>query len=511
MRPASANESGAGSGRPAGLGCPVGELPEQHPEQARRGGRPPGNGRPPRPRPRAAPPRIAVGSSTTSARPSSPSPCRGARPRTSSSAAAASRMPARAAHMSSPRSCPAASASDGRDERQLGDEAVVVGGQLAVEAAREGVAASSRSQQAAAVARHVALREPGKRRRPRPAAGGLRNRRGCWPRSPRCGTPRGRAGATDLAQRQSSLCSNRSLHLGQPSSSRGSRPRRSAGRRSRSHWSSARRRGTGLAPTTSAAGGDRLGVALVAGDPPRGREHGEVMVARELPDLLDVAGLGSSRWSTGTRAVARRAPAGDGSRNQSGSARSARATPSSSQSPDRIRSAAARAVARTRVGDQVAGDHVDAHGTVEARQTAPLRAARRSWTHAPDRHSVAGRDPAPGADDLPERHLRSRRSVPAERRLTASGAGRAAASTARVARWSRRASERDRHRPPRRTARRTLRAGRAGPCPARSASACLAPSAGPDRRPVKLSSRALRPPPVTSNVSLGSGGCPPVA
>ena len=121
--------------------------------------------------------------------------------------------------------------------------------------------------------------------------------------------------------------------VARPSASRraagGSRPRRSAGCRPRSRSSSARRSGTGCAPPGPQLVGGGLGVALLAGQPPGRGQHGEVVVPGHLPDLLDVAGLrlvavvDAGRRAAGPGA---RRPV-TGSRNQSGSALSARRAP----------------------------------------------------------------------------------------------------------------------------------------------------------------------------------------
>ena len=55
--------------------------------------------------------------------------------------------------------------------------------------------------------------------------------------------------------------------------------------------------------------GDGLGVPLVPGEPPRGGQHGQVVVPGQLPDLLDVAGDRLVAVVDGEAQTSRRAPA----------------------------------------------------------------------------------------------------------------------------------------------------------------------------------------------------------
>ena len=91
-----------------------------------------------------------------------------------------------ATRVASASGCPAASASTRADEAELGDEAVVVGGELAVDAAREGVGGEL-ALQARGTRRGASPRSPrttGRRRPPR-AVRPPRRSRGCSPTSPR--------------------------------------------------------------------------------------------------------------------------------------------------------------------------------------------------------------------------------------------------------------------------------------------------------------------------------------
>ena len=202
----------------------------------------------------------------------------------------------------------------GGDEAELGDEAVVVGGQLAVDPAGEGVGGQLPLElpDARRLARRRSRRTTGRRRR-RPAGRRPRRRRGCWPRSRGCGRRRGTAGAT------------------RSGAARRGCPRR--GRRTLAQSSSSRRtHAQALSRTPSSmplvqCTPDRNGFAvhqerscrstasayrLVAGQPPGRGQHGEVVVARELPDRLDVAGLGLVAVVDPEREpVLRRPPAGD--------------------------------------------------------------------------------------------------------------------------------------------------------------------------------------------------------
>ena len=170
-------------------------------------------------------------------------------------AAAASRERTSSDLVASSSGCPRGLGLDERDQPELGDEPVVVGGELAVDAAGEGVGGQRALQVAGRVpAPALALREP------REGAGG---------REPadRLGDDvvvRGRPAAAERRQvllvparsgRGPGGCPRRGRRP--PASRRagaGSRPSSSAGPRARSRSSSGRRTGTGSRPTTSAAG-----------------------------------------------------------------------------------------------------------------------------------------------------------------------------------------------------------------------------------------------------------------
>ena len=199
----------------------------------------------------------ASGSSTTSARPSSPSPWRGARPVASTRAAAASSMRAAARQVAVGQRVTRGVGLDGGDQAELGDEPVVVGGELAVDAAGEGVGAAARARSCAAASarQRVALGEPGEGAGGDEPAGRLGDHVVVRRRARGCGTPRDSCWCHQIWRSASALSSNRSADprpvVEQPPDPG---PARSAARRARSRSSSARRTGTGSPPTTTAAG-----------------------------------------------------------------------------------------------------------------------------------------------------------------------------------------------------------------------------------------------------------------
>ena len=126
--------------------------------------------------------------------------------------------------------------------------------------------------------------------------------------------------------------------------------------------------------------GDCLGVALVAGEPPRGGEHGQVVVPGHLPDLLDVAGdrlvavVDAEREDVASGA---RRPV-TGSRNQSGSAHvradDAEHGPGHRRGPGRPAASDGR---RDLGGDLRPGDRAAAHAEAQL-LAASARAGRRA-------------------------------------------------------------------------------------------------------------------------------------
>ena len=219
------------------------------------------------------------GSSTTP-RPSSPSPCRGGRPVTSTMAAAASSIWASRAQVVSDSGCPCASASTAATSPSSRHEAVVVGRQLPVETVGEGVGGECRS---AVPPRWPAIRGSGRtrgtrRRRPASRFGDdvvVGRESPGWGRRP--GTP----GASRSAGRH-----RRCARTGRPpwASRRavgGSRSRRSAGCRRSIPLVQCTPLSKVRAPPGTKLSGGSLGVALVLGQPPGGRQHGDVVV----PDI----------------------------------------------------------------------------------------------------------------------------------------------------------------------------------------------------------------------------------
>ncbi len=147
---------------------------------------------------------------------------------------------------------------DRRDRDELGDEAVVVGGQLAVHAVRVGVGQEVAGQSGSGVvAPRVGLGVPGEGAGRDQASGFLGD-----------GVVVGR-GAMAAEGREVLLVPPDLVQRPRRWSRRGHRPwasrravgaptpTRSGGRRARCRWSSGRRRGTGWRPTRSAAGGRR--------------------------------------------------------------------------------------------------------------------------------------------------------------------------------------------------------------------------------------------------------------
>ena len=256
------------------------------------------------------------------------------------------RAPA-ASQVASPSGCPAASASDGGHEPELGDEAVVVGGQLAVDAAGEGVGGqlpfAARGGRVAAPP--LALGEPREGAGRRPA--GRRPRRSTWLLADE---PRLRKAARyslvppDLAQRPRGCPRTGRPTPGQSSSSRRTHAQlisRTPSSIPLVQWTP-ERNGFAAHHDRSCAVDD-LGVPVVAGQPPGGGQHRQVVVARELPDRLDVArdGLVAVVDAEGER-VLRCAPPGDRVAGTSPGRRCRDAAmPSTAQSPASSRSAAA--------------------------------------------------------------------------------------------------------------------------------------------------------------------------
>ena len=292
--PASANRDGRCAGLPsirrlAGARAPMIELP------ASAGGRGHQSSRPTSASASASSDgqRLGTGASSSSARPSSESPWRGGRSRSSSSAAALSAI--------APSRCQAAGAQrvaahlglDGGEEPEFGDEALVVGGQLAADARREGVADELSLQQPRGRAPPpLALAGTTGRRSWPPAARPPRRSRGCWPTSRGCGTRRGTAGASGSAARRA-----RRARTGRPTPGQSSSRRRIQARLIRRMPSSMPlvqwtpdRNGFSSPPGAELVG-DPVGVPLVMAEEPGGGQQREVLQAGDLPDLLDVAGL----------------------------------------------------------------------------------------------------------------------------------------------------------------------------------------------------------------------------
>ncbi len=131
---------------------------------------------------------------------------------------------------------------------------------------------------------------------------------------------------------------------------------------------------------------DRFGVPLVAGDPVGGRELRQVVVARELPDLLDVAGRRLvPRVDREGEDITRRGDAGHRVPEPVGvgqiRAYDAEQGPVTGQDPVTGRSGGRPNPG----GDRVTGDHVDSHGTVELLRQPRCGRRAGSWTHAPGR------------------------------------------------------------------------------------------------------------------------------
>ena len=213
---------------------------------------------PPPRRPGATAQGSSVGAVEQSARPSSPSPCRGGRARDVEDGGRGVEHARRSAARSRRRAgAPCASASTAATRASSSDEAVVVGGQLAVQPAGEGVrgelALEQRGGVRAATARD--LGEPGK--------------------AQRGGEPPGRLGDDVVVGRGAVAAEGREVLLvparsgagrpgrarrGRPTSGQSSSSRRiqtqdeQPDARARSRWSSGRRTGTGSPATTTAAG-----------------------------------------------------------------------------------------------------------------------------------------------------------------------------------------------------------------------------------------------------------------
>ena len=182
---------------------------------------------------------------------------------------------------------------DGGDQAELGDEPVVVGGQLAVHPAREGVggelALELARRRPRASASLSAYHGKAQAAASRPAASAT-----TWllADEPRLRKAARYSWCHQICRSASSLCSKRSPTLGHSSSSRRIHTQLdAAGPRARCRWSSARRTGTGSAATRSAAARRRR--SAYRSSPVSHQavgEHGQVVVPRQLPDLLDVAG-----------------------------------------------------------------------------------------------------------------------------------------------------------------------------------------------------------------------------
>ena len=202
---------------------------------------------------------------------------------------------------------------DEAHEPELGDEAVVVGGQLPVETAREGVRPQPAFQLSGGLcAPHLALGEPreGARRGEQPhrlghhvvvRGGALAAKRRQVLLVP-----------TDLGQGLRVLLEQ--LVDARPVVEQAADPH--PARQSHAELDPAGPVDAGeervAGPPGAQLGGDRLGVAVLAGEPPGGREHRKVVVAGQFPHGLDVPrqGLVTVVDAERQRAV-RRSPAGD--------------------------------------------------------------------------------------------------------------------------------------------------------------------------------------------------------
>jgi hypothetical protein len=139
-----------------------------------------------------------------------------------------------------------------------------------------------------------------------------------------------------------------------------------------------------LRPPRAELAVDRLGVLLVAGEPVRRRELGQVVVSRELPDLLDVAGHRLVPLVDREREhVAGRPPAGHRIEEPVGFGKvwpdDAEQGPVAGEDP-----VTGRLNGRPDPGgNRVTDDRVDTHGAPELRSHARRGRCVGSWTHPP--------------------------------------------------------------------------------------------------------------------------------
>ena len=292
------------------------------------------------------------------------------------------------------------------DQPQLGDEPVVVGGELAVHATVEGVGPQDVGQPSTGIlAPPVTLLEPGKGTGRDQLAARFRHRMVVGRRSPAGEGGQEALVPPDLTQRPRVVLEQgdrTAPAVQQPTDPRPADQPHAELDPAGPVDPREERVGSPPGPQLS---GHHLGVPVVTGQPEGAGQHGQVVMARELPDRLDVARDGLVPVVDGeAQLVLWCSPSGDGVQNQSGSRTSTRSIPSTDQRPS-SRASAARmtAVAASSCAPGSAHGREASARTGDPRRWVVRHPSCRPARASSPRRAVGrgrGRDPATSAADM---------------------------------------------------------------------------------------------------------------